>query len=212
MDTSNKKIWKCCPDCYEKNFGELFDDLIGDGKCKHCEGDGTEHAFLTPDVYKLGTGEDLECQHCRGSAQCQTCGGEGRVKKSRYNDEDYNNSSHKDDDETDDDDEDVDDESEGYFDSYTTSKYNHDTTESNTHTSSTSPSANSGFLLTVIGMIVSGLLFFGANNLYESSKDMGTDSLKGGFGPLVGIVVMGASGIAAAICGMSLLGSIFKKK
>lgn len=81
MYTDDRKYWKVCPDCNHTSLSDKwFADNIGDGKCRHCEGDGTNHTFLIREALETFTGEPGTCEYSSGTGQCQTCGGEGRVK------------------------------------------------------------------------------------------------------------------------------------
>src|ERR1700760_1544882 len=87
------KDYKCCPDCDSvEDAGFLFNDFRGDGKCDLCHGEGeiddsfrAEVTRFTAKVITLGLDQTefpdtIDCPKCNGTGQCQSCGGNGRVK------------------------------------------------------------------------------------------------------------------------------------
>lgn len=121
MDTSDSHIWKCCPKCYSNKIGGWYEDNIGDGKCQRCEGTGKVHVFgseflgiVVLDGNIMDKGIDIDCRVCTGTGGCQTCGGEGRVKRKRFeNSNDADEDEIENDEEDDYEDDDYEDENEG---------------------------------------------------------------------------------------------------
>jgi hypothetical protein len=65
-----------CPDC--ESVAVFSIPPAGNGKCKACYGSG-KSSHVLDGMNDLLTGQVSFCEVCRGTRQCQTCGGHGRV-------------------------------------------------------------------------------------------------------------------------------------
>ncbi|MDR3696363.1 hypothetical protein [Mucilaginibacter sp.] len=170
------KDYKCCPHCdtvAEENYF-TFKPIRGDGRCDFCHGEGevddsliAEASRMIESVITLGFGhsdisDTKPCPKCSGTGQCQSCGGNGRVKNDEYEDDEYENHSDEDEGST----EEYDSYQADYSDddySYHTSSYDSEDSNSSSTASNFTPtpaSSNAGVIVIILLIIAVGIAVF----------------------------------------------------
>ncbi len=82
-----------CPDCDKPDLTSLYDK--GNGRCKHCHGEGLIYSIneTITGIITLGEVDEYSpCPICSKTGQCQSCGGEGFINTSEDNYENEYNS------------------------------------------------------------------------------------------------------------------------
>ncbi|WP_345211003.1 hypothetical protein [Mucilaginibacter gynuensis] len=87
------KDYKCCSDCDAvEEIDFFFNDVKGNGKCDICNGEGEIDDFFRAEVTRFTAKlitfgldqtefpDTVDCPKCNATGQCQSCGGNGRVK------------------------------------------------------------------------------------------------------------------------------------
>jgi hypothetical protein len=68
-----------CPDCDGLDLGSWGFSEKGNGVCNNCHGTGLASSDWLVKFATFGTEDDIPCEVCSGTKQCQTCGGKGVI-------------------------------------------------------------------------------------------------------------------------------------